>query len=245
MAVYAAMWVAFIAMIVVNYLSNSLPINGQTAAEISDRIDVLFKPAGYVFSIWIVIYALLAIWLILQYRKVKNGQFNYKVGILFIVSCMLNIAWLLCWHYEQFALSVVVMFLLLITLIMIYLQYRPEQSSLSERLPFSFYLAWITVATIANVSYVLKYYEVDLGISEVIGSLILVAVAVIIGYIAVDYSKDIYFVLVIVWALIGIAVKTTDETMQHGTILLTIVLVIATFVRFIMNNRSTAKRGNT
>ena len=245
MAVYAAMWVAFIAMIAVNYLSNSLPINGQTAAEISDRVDVLFKPAGYVFSIWILIYVLLAIWLILQYRKVKNGQFNYKVGILFIVSCMLNIAWLLCWHYEQFALSVVVMFLLLITLIIIYLQYRPEQSSLSERLPFSFYLAWITVATIANVSYVLEYYEVDLGISEVIGSLILVAVAVIIGYIAVDYSKDIYFVLVIVWALIGIAVKTTDETMQHGTILLTIVLVIATFVRFIMNNRSTAKRGNT
>ena len=243
MAVYAAMWVAFIAMIVVNYLSNSLPINGQTAAQISDRVDVLFKPAGYVFSIWFVIYALLAIWLILQYRKIKNGQFNYKVGILFIVSCILNIAWLLCWHYEQFALSVVVMFLLLITLIMIYLQYSPEQTGLSERLPFSFYLAWITVATIANVSYVLKYYEVDLGISDVIGSLILVAIAVIIGYIAVDYSKDIYFALVIVWALIGIAVKTTDETMEHGTILLTVLLVIATFVRFVMNNRSTAKRG--
>ena len=158
------------------------------------------------FSIWILIYLLLVIWVLLAYRKVKNGQFNSKIGILFIVSCILNISWLFSWHYEQFALSVVVIFLLLVTLIMIYLQYSTKQTGLSERFPFSFYLSWVTVATIANVSYVLKYYEVNLGISEVIGSLILVAVAVIIGYIAVDYSKDIYFVLVIVWALIGIAV---------------------------------------
>ena len=241
MALYGAMWVALIAMIVVNILSNTLPINGQTAAEISDRLDVLFKPAGYVFSIWILIYLLLVIWVLLVYRKVKNGQFNSKIGILFIVSCILNISWLFSWHYEQFALSVVVIFLLLVTLIMIYLQYSTKQTGLSERFPFSFYLSWVTVATIANVSYVLKYYEVNLGISEVIGSLILVAVAVIIGYIAVDYSKDIYFVLVIVWALIGIAVKTTDETMQHGTILLTVLLVIVTLVRFVMNYRSNAK----
>ena len=92
MALYAAMWVALIATIVVNILSNTLPINGQTAAEISNRLDVLFKPAGYVFSIWILIYALLVIWLILVYRKVKNGQFNKKIGYLFIVSCALNIA---------------------------------------------------------------------------------------------------------------------------------------------------------
>ena len=241
MALYGAMWVALIAMIVVNILSNTLPINGQTAAEISDRLDVLFKPAGYVFSIWILIYLLLVIWVLLVYRKVKNGQFNSKIGILFIVSCILNISWLFSWHYEQFALSVVVIFLLLVTLIMIYLQYSTKQTGLSERFPFSFYLSWVTVATIANVSYVLKYYEVNIGISEVIGSLILVAVAVIIGYIAVDYSKDIYFVLVIVWALIGIAVKTTDETMQHGTILLTVLLVIVTLVRFVMNYRSNAK----
>lgn len=240
MALYAVMWVALITMIVVNVLANVLPINGQTTAEISNRLDVVFTPAGYVFSIWSLIYLLLIIWLILVYKKMKGNQFNTKIGTLFIASCIFNMAWILSWHYEQFVLSIVVMVILLITLILIYLQYKNNQTSFSERFPFSYYLAWITVATIANISYVLKYYEVDLGVSEVIGSLVLVAVAVIIGYLAIAYSKDIYFVLVVVWALIGIAVRTSDETMQYGTIALTIILVIAALIRFMMNKKSYA-----
>ena len=38
--------------ITVNGLANSLPINGQTTGEISDRFAIFFVPAGYVFSIW-------------------------------------------------------------------------------------------------------------------------------------------------------------------------------------------------
>jgi translocator protein len=241
MILYGLMWIALIAVIIVNILSNALPLNGQTASEITNRLEVLFTPAGYVFSIWSLIYLLLIIWLVLNYRKIKNGQFKSTIGIIFIGSCILNIAWLFSWHYEQFALSVLIMFLLLISLIMIYVQYSTEQTSLSERLPFSFYLSWITVATIANVSYVLKYYNVDLGINEVFGSLILVVIAVIIGYLAIDISKDIYFVLVIVWGLIGIAVKTTNETMQQGTITLTVILVIAALIRYLFNQKTDAK----
>lgn len=232
MSLYITMWIAMIAVIVVNTLSNTLPLNGQTASEISNRLEVLFTPAGYVFSIWSLIYVLLVLWLFTQYRKVKDNRFNGKVGILFIISCIFNIAWLFSWHYEQFILSIIVMFFLLFTLIAIYLQYKNTEKGLSERFPFSFYLSWVSVATIANVSYVLKHHGVDLGISEVIGSLVLVGVAVILGYLAVAISKDIFFVLVIVWALIGIAVKTDDTTMQNGTIALTVVLIIAALIRY-------------
>ncbi|MBD8035873.1 tryptophan-rich sensory protein [Solibacillus sp. A46] len=237
MGLYIVMWIALIAVIVVNALSNTLPINGVTAAEISNRLDVLFTPAGYVFSIWSLIYLLLVIWLIAIYKKVKENRFKSKVGFLFILSCVFNIAWLFSWHYEQFILSIIVMFLLLFTLIAIYLQYNNQEKALSERFPFSFYLAWISVATIANMSYVLKYYNVDLGISEVAGSIVLVAVAVILGYLAVALSHDIFFVLVIVWALIGIAVKTDDTTMQYGTIALTIILIIASLIRYMRNKK--------
>lgn len=48
--------VAVIATIVVNGLANALPFNGQTTGEISDRFQVYFVPAGYVFSIWGLIY---------------------------------------------------------------------------------------------------------------------------------------------------------------------------------------------
>ncbi|MBM7663879.1 tryptophan-rich sensory protein [Solibacillus kalamii] len=233
MGLYITMWIAMIAVIVVNALSNTLPLNGQTASEITNRLEVLFTPAGYVFSIWSLIYLLLVIWLITIYRKVKDNRFKGKVGILFIISCIFNIAWLFSWHYEQFILSIIVMFFLLFTLIAIYLQYKNTEKGLSERFPFSFYLAWISVATIANVSYVLKYHGVDLGISEVVGSLVLVGVAVILGYLAVAISQDIFFPLVIVWALIGIAVKTDNSTMQYGTIVLTVILIIAALIRYV------------
>lgn len=48
--------VALLAMIAINALSTALPLNGQTPAEISDRAKVFFVPAGYVFSIWGLIY---------------------------------------------------------------------------------------------------------------------------------------------------------------------------------------------
>ena len=48
--------VAVLATIVVNGLANTLPINGLTTGEISDQFEVYFVPAGYVFSIWGLIY---------------------------------------------------------------------------------------------------------------------------------------------------------------------------------------------
>jgi translocator protein len=51
----------YLFVVTMNFLANSLPLNGQTSEEISDKLDVLFTPAGYVFSIWGFIYFLLAI----------------------------------------------------------------------------------------------------------------------------------------------------------------------------------------
>jgi hypothetical protein len=43
-------------------MATSLPINGIATGDISDQFPVLFTPAGYVFSIWGVIYLLLLGW---------------------------------------------------------------------------------------------------------------------------------------------------------------------------------------
>jgi translocator protein len=47
---------ATIAVLTVNGLANALPFNDLTTGEVSDRFDVYFVPAGYVFSIWGLIY---------------------------------------------------------------------------------------------------------------------------------------------------------------------------------------------
>ena len=52
--------IGFIVTIVVNGVANALPLNGVTTGELSDIYGNLFTPTGYVFSIWGVIYVLLA-----------------------------------------------------------------------------------------------------------------------------------------------------------------------------------------
>jgi len=52
---YVNLLAALLALIV-NILSNALPLNGLNTGQISDRFQVYFVPAGYVFSIWGIIY---------------------------------------------------------------------------------------------------------------------------------------------------------------------------------------------
>ena len=193
----------YIAMIVVNTLSNTLPLNGQTAAEISNRIDVLFTPAGYVFSIWFVIYFLLGGWLLVLFLLHKKTPFkNKRLATRFCLSCALNIAWLFAFHYEYFILSNIIIIGLLLTLILIYLSYPIGDSRFGGRLPFSLYLGWISVATIANISYTLKYYDVSLGINEVSGTIILLVIAACIALTGRYISDDPFFAAVFVWAIL-------------------------------------------
>jgi hypothetical protein len=49
-----------------NAAANILPLNGRTTGEISDSLKALFVPAGYVFSIWSLIYAGLLAYTIYQ-----------------------------------------------------------------------------------------------------------------------------------------------------------------------------------
>ena len=55
-----------IATITINILANALPLNGLNTGEISDQFLVLFVPAGYVFSIWGLIYIGLIAYAIFQ-----------------------------------------------------------------------------------------------------------------------------------------------------------------------------------
>lgn len=227
------MGIAFIAMVTVNILSNTLPINGQTIGEISDKLQVLFTPAGYVFSIWGLIYLLLAIWLFLQFKKRKTKDATPdKVAYLFIASCIFNIVWLLTWHYEYFAVALIIMFALLVTLIFLYKSYATTNNDFGGRLPFSFYLGWISVATIANMSYTLKYYEISLGIGEFPGTIGLIVIAGALAIIGRYVSNDPYFAIVFVWAIIGIASANSEKSIVTTSYFVATVVFIAIFSLF-------------
>ena len=206
--------VVFAVTVVVNGLASSLALNGVTTAEVSDLYFTLVTPAGYVFSIWGAIYTLLLLFSVFQaLPSQREKPFLNQINILFILSGVFNIVWLFLWHYDQIVLSVALMFALLATLIAIYLRLGIGKNSveLKERLfvhlPFSVYLGWITVASIANVSSALVSIQWDgFGLASETWAVLVIAVALLITLAVIATRKDIAYSLVLVWALVGIAV---------------------------------------
>lgn len=228
---------AFIAVLVVNFLSNALPINGMTAQEISDALPSYFTPAGFTFSIWGVIYLALFGFIIYQALPAQRERpFQREIGWLFVLSSILNIGWLFSWHYGVYLLSVVLMVSLLATLIAIYLRLNigrpnptlPTAEKLLVQAPFSLYLGWITVATIANISSYLVYLSWDgFGIAGQTWSAIMISVAVIVAGVLLVNRRNLAYAGVLVWALFGIRAAFTDTAVIANTALIAAVMIAA------------------
>jgi translocator protein len=206
---------AVVVTIVINALAESLPFNGVGTGQISDMFKVFFVPAGYVFSIWGVIYLGLIAYAVFQALPSQRENPRLKaIAGLFVLSCLANCAWLFLWHYLLFGWTLVAMFTLLVSLILIYLKLGIGREHVSRgetwavRVLFSVYLGWITVATIANMTSVL--YSVKWGgwgISAQMWAVIMLAVAVVLAGIMALTRRDPAYLLVLVWAFAGIAVK--------------------------------------
>jgi translocator protein len=221
-------------VVIVNALANILPLNGQTTGEISNRLNVLFTPAGYVFSIWGLIYLLLFIWVLRQLPKNRRNLPLYQsTSGLFLLTCMLNILWIFLWHYEYFFYTVLVMIAFLITLIFLYKIVKSFHPPKIDVIPISIYLGWVSVALIANISYYLVYIQWNgWGISQVVWAVIMLWVAALLAGIFYMKEKDPYYVLVFIWALIGIGVKNQDSfpSVSYVSYVLSIALLIFLWV---------------
>jgi len=207
-----------LATIVVNALANTLPINGLNTAQISDRFKVYFVPAGYVFSIWGLIYLGLIAFAIFQALPSQRENPRLRAtGWWVSLGGLANIAWIFLWHHELFPLTVIAMLVLLGSLIITYLRLEIGRGVVSTaekwaaRLTFSIYLGWITVATIANITDLLDYLKWDRFriAPEIWMGIVLTAVLVIAALMNIT-RRDIAYGLVILWALAGISVKHAD-----------------------------------
>ena len=211
---------AYIIVVVVNSIAGAIGINGLQTGTISDKYATLIAPAGYVFGIWGLIYLLLLGYVAYQYSaKRRVSPFQANIGYLFIVSCIINICWLLLWHYEMISASVILMLVLLLTLTTIYtrlgigVEKVQRNEMLFVHLPFSVYLGWITVATIANIAAAL----VSLGQTELIlgainWAILVIVVAVLITGMMLWTRRDVAYAAVLIWALVGVYVKQSNLT---------------------------------
>lgn len=239
--------VALAATVAVNALAVALPLNGQDTGAIAERFQVYFLPAGYVFSIWSLIYLLLGAFVLYQALPGQRANPEMdRVGWVFVVSCLANVAWIFSWHYLRFGLSLVAMAVLLLSLVAIYVRLdigRRRVSTLDRwliHLPFQVYLGWITVATIANVTAVLYDRRWDgWGLAPEVWTLLILAVALFLGALMVQRRGDIVFALVLAWAFAGIAVRhQATGLVFQGTVLATALALILALVGLLRLRRS-------
>ncbi len=223
----------------VNVLAAALPLNGQNTGEISDRFKVYFVPAGYVFAIWGIIYIgwiAFAVYQALPAHK-EDARLR-RLGYLFAMSGVFNAAWLFCWHYNRFGLSVLVMFVLLGLLIASYLRLDVGRQPADTAgkwcvdIPFSIYLGWISVATIANVSDWLYSVHWDgFGIPAPTWAVIMLVAALLLGALMAWQRRDAAYLFVLVWSFVGIAAKQapTPQVALTAWIAATAALVLALY----------------
>lgn len=222
--------VALVATIIINYLSNTGLLNGQTIGDVSKNLQTLFTPAGYAFSIWGFIYLLLIGFIFYQGRSLfsKNTSTDdvvLKIGWWFVLSCVANSAWVFLWIFGYTGLSCIFILLLLFSLMQIIFRCRleldvaPFSKMLFIAWPFVFYAGWVAVASIANISaYLYKIGWDGFGIAAQTWAIIMIIIAVLINIWAIQMRNLREFALVGAWALVAIGVRN-QSTFEDVTII--------------------------
>lgn len=228
---------SYLIMVTVNALANILPIAGMNTGAVSDSYPNLFAPAGITFSIWGVIYLLLALHTLYQFTNKLEGKLD-TIGLLFSLSSVANALWIFSWHYRRIGLSVVLMLCILGLLIRINLLIQNMKGyrmfHWSVRIPFAVYFGWITVATIANVTTLLVSAQfTGFGISEPVWTAVILVVGVLIGLAWAFKAKEKAYLITLIWAYTGILIKHTSQegfASQYTMVIVVVCLALAAFV---------------
>jgi hypothetical protein len=253
--------VLFLATVTVNALANILPINGVGTGQLSDELPNLFVPAGLTFSIWGLIYLLLAGYsvacMVQAFRKDGPTGWGAADGAVFSLNMAANIGWIFAWQYRQVALSLAIMLVILGTLIWLEERNaarlraaRPGAKSGSPAArfllsaPINVYLGWICVATIANATALLvKSGWGGFGLDPRIWTVAVIAVGFVLGLLFVLLRDAVAAPLVIVWAYAGIAIKRTQVDIVYSRAVWISAIVAAVVLAVAVGARLAARRG--
>lgn len=240
--------IALIVTVVINYLSNTGIFNNNTMASVSARYENFFTPSGYAFSIWGLIYLLLAAFVIYQARGISGKRevpaVVEKIGWLFVLSCVANSVWVLAWLYDFTGLSVLIMIALITSLWLIIVRTRMEMDLISIKKialtwwPFAVYFGWITVALIANIAaWFTKIGWDRFGLSPVTWAVIMICVAGVV-HLVLTWKRNLReSSMVGVWALVAIAVANWDSApaVVNAAIIVSSVILISSAIHAYRN----------
>ncbi|XP_002737958.1 uncharacterized protein LOC100367931 [Saccoglossus kowalevskii] len=262
--------VMFIAVIIINALGGRPEQSGglflHSVSNLSDKYYTEITPAGWTFSIWGVIYTWNILWLIYALTTIfrKNGTDYVYVRprvltplfyATFSLNLGLNIGWLILFDREYLLVSLFCLALIAFTLyVCIFISHFNLYRNLHElsnidvwairvlvHNGLAMYAAWSSLATILNLSIVLRYVaDVDQSTVTIV-ALTIVSIEVTAWFVIEQYTVlekylrytiTPYFVVIVF--LIGSISKnwhvTNVTTALASTLGVAIVLLIARVV---------------
>lgn len=242
---------SFVFMIAVNALAEVLPLGGMNTGQISGLYPNLITPAAYTFTIWGVIYLLLFFHVLsvmgLFRQTAYSPETMKSVELLFSISSLVNAGWMVAWHANLMGVALLLMVTLLVLLAVIIRKLDPIQGSLKERLlvrvPFSIYLGWITVATIANATVLFVSLGFTGSPAPDLWAVGILVIGLAIGVLTIVREVDIAYGLVFFWAYAGILVRHLSSSGYAGSYLDVVMVlcaslaVIAVSLVFVISKR--------
>jgi hypothetical protein len=177
--------------------------------------EPLIVPQPYAFAIWGIIYLGITALPIYQWFNRREGhQLWFSFRAWFSLNVIFNGLWLVAASYDWLWISVGIIVFMLVSLYnmrAILAKLEAAQVSINywlEALVIHMYMAWITLATVLNVSAALSMYEWQgFGQTELFWSLLILTIAAFIGWLVFNKYRDRAFAGVIVWAFVALIVK--------------------------------------
>lgn len=189
----------------------SFMVNGATAFTVAGA-EPLITPAPYAFFIWLVIYLLFGIWIIkFGFKQSEADEAYIKVSRFLPLSLAFAGGSLLVGQ----PVAALCILGSLITAIFMYIACQKSLSKPSFfRVPLSIYLGWVSIASLVEISIVLKSggFTTLFGLPEPFIAIIILVFA---GFLAITFlttQNDFLYPLVFIWSYVAIAIKNVNHT---------------------------------
>lgn len=236
----ALVLLATLGVIAFNFLASTGRLNNTDTGAISDQYPTVVTPAGYAFSIWSLIYLGLVAFSVYQMIPSKVAGFR-GIRTLYLLTCVLNCAWLYAWHHYWIGACVMLIFGLLATLALINIRLADKDRGLDlviAKAPFGIYFGWVTAASFVNLLIYFKYVGVELsGPSwNLVGIAIIVVVLLAASLVRVKLRSFVY-PLSVAWALTAIAIKQSGNTSIILAAAIAVILCLVLTLSFVMDLR--------
>lgn len=185
-------------------------INGLSQKQISDMYVTLITPSPSTFSIWSFIYSLLIVSVIVMIVKKKDPYYQRavdQISVLFWISCLFNIAWIVTFSFILVELSVLFILGFVITLSLICLKLLKIEDGRRWLLPLSFglYTGWLFIASVVNIAAALvKLQWNGFGIADHTWAIVMLIIAVFLVIFVLLKNRNAAFPLPVAWAYLGI-----------------------------------------